>query len=110
MTRAVILAALLAAGPAWADDTLLMRESPEGHLAEVYYRNSERQSSGGVSRVYQHEGVEAHVEVRIGGADVRYAEIITVTPLDPGHVVLPEGPQEVMDGADFVFIITLPMF
>lgn len=120
MIRAIIqsipICALFAAlvwslSPAWANgDTVLMRENPDGHLAEVYYMNSAKQSSSGVNRVFEYDGVQARVRVQIGGGDVNFAEIITVTPVDAQHMVLPEGPQEVMDGSDIIFVIMLPMF
>lgn len=135
MTRALILPILWAcigivlavwSIPAWGQDytatyapkdpdDLFMRESQEGHLAEVFYSNSASSSSTGVNEVFSYERddgtvIEAHVRVRIGGHDVNMAEIIEVTPLHPQHSAFPAGPVNVMDGEEIVIQIMAPMF
>jgi hypothetical protein len=96
-------------------DVLLMRESEEGHLAEVFYSNSASEASNGFNGVMEHtrdDGltVQAHIRILIGGEDVDYAEIIEVTPVHPQHSAFPAGPIPVMDGEEIVIQIMLPMF
>jgi hypothetical protein len=91
-------------------DDLFMRDSEEGHLAEVFYSNSATSSSTGFDGVMEHNGVQVHVSVRIGGDDVQFAEILEVRPLHPQHVVFPEGPVNVLDGEEIVVQIMTPLF
>ena len=96
-------------------DDLFMRASEEGQLAEVFYSNSASSSSTGFDDVLSYERddgivVQAHVRVRIGGEDVKMAEIIEVTPLHPQHQAWPSGPVNVMDGEEIVIQILAPMF
>ncbi len=130
MTRLIALAFPLAAAiglavwaiPAWPQnfpnighdisdpDDLLMRDSEEGHLAEVFYSNSATSSSTGFDGVMEHNGIQVHVTVRIGGDDVQFAEILEVRALHPQHVVFPEGPVNVLDGEEIVVQIMTPLF
>lgn len=86
-------------------DVLRLRESSEGHLAELFYQNSASQASGNVDKVMSYEHplfglIEVHVEVRINAFGM--AEVLTVRPLNPGHMVFPEGPIPVRDGEEVV--------
>ena len=129
MTRLILASVLAAAGigaavwtvPAWGQewlgaylpkqsDVIEMRESSEGHLAEVFYSNAADSSSSGFRGLLEFGEVQARVIVRIGGEDVQYAEIIEVTPLHPQHMVWPEGPVHVLDGEEVVIQIMGALF
>ena len=94
--------------PAMQMDVIEMRESAQGHLAELFYSNSASQASTGADRVltFDHPTfgpVEVHVHVQINGEGM--AEVITVTPLNSQHMAYPVDPQPVEDGEEVVIQI-----
>jgi hypothetical protein len=89
-------------------DELVIRESSEGHFAEIWFWNSDSQSSSGGNFTLTWEGEEFAVRIRIGGADVDFAEIITVEP--PPHLMAMPDYQEVPDGEGYVIQIVQGLF
>jgi hypothetical protein len=94
--------------PTMEMDVVELRESSEGHLAELFYANSAMQASSGVDRVLEWNGIQVHVKIIINGHGM--SEVLTVTPLDPAHIAFPSGPIPVRDGEEVVVQIMLPMF
>lgn len=90
-------------------DSLVIRDSSEGHLAEVEFHNSAASTSGTVDRVFEWGDVRVRVKVEIGSALVDYAEILTVEPLSHEYLAFPPE-AHVKDGDTFVVQIMLPMF
>ena len=86
------------------DDTLTLRESEEIHVMELYYENSIKSTSNAGLYVLSRNGITVRVEIEVDDA-----ETVTVTPPE-GYVVIPVDPVDVLDGDDFTWIITLPMY
>lgn len=89
-------------------DDLVIRESQDGHFAEIYYDNSAAQSSTGGDFVLEWEGEQFAVNIRVGSGEVDFAEVITVVP--PDHLLAVPNYQEVPDGETFTIVIMRPMF
>jgi hypothetical protein len=75
-------------------DTLVLRDSAEGHPAEVYFHNDEMRKSVSRNTVMSHNGVEVRVRVEVHGGGT---ERITVEPVSPDFVAVP-WQAEVEDG------------
>lgn len=90
-------------------DMLEIRDSADGHWAEVYYANSAERMSGGGTYTFEREGVTVEVTIEIGGPEINYAERCTVRVLDAGLIAIPET-IDVIDGEHATIIITRPMF
>ena len=101
MTLEIILAASMVYS---GGDIIELRPSSEGHVAEVYYKNSPDQNSrGGVYRL-ELDGVEVSVQVIVSGD-----ETLIVHPYDPTMIAVPDW-IDVPDGMEVVVQIMLPMF
>lgn len=88
-------------------DTLEMRDSTEGHAAELLYINSAGQSSGMGVYHLSHNGIQIAVRMDFEPGSTR--ERIKVTVLDGQHVAIPEE-IAVADGEETVIQIYRPMF
>jgi hypothetical protein len=95
LAAVAILGGLVIAKAAWGD-TLLLRDSSEGHAAEVFYSNSLMMDSINITRTETHNGVQVRIQVEVNG---RGPERITVEPLDPDYIAVP-WQLEVEDGFD----------
>lgn len=85
-------------------DIVELRPSSEGHVAEVYYKNSVVQNSMGGVFVLELDGLRVQVQLIVGGE-----ETLLVVPLDPELIAVPDR-IEVSDGKETVVQIMLPMF
>ncbi len=90
--------------PAEQDD-LEIRESSEGHFAEIAYVNDVSQISTGGTHVLVWEGVEIEVFIEITPGP----ELITITPPD-GFMAIPDYAEVPDDGVPFVFQVAIAMF
>lgn len=102
MTPILIAAGVLAYA---GGDTIELRPSSEGHVAEVYYRNSPVQNSLSVIKSMELDGAEVMVRVIVTGA----GEILIVRPKDVTLVAVPDR-VDVPDGGEVVVQIMRPMF
>jgi hypothetical protein len=82
-------------------DTLAIRDSAEGHSAEVYFYNSELRNSVNWDTVMSHGGVDVRVQVEVNG---RGPERITVDPVDHNYIAVP-WQAEIEDGHSVVIQI-----
>lgn len=98
----LILAAAVAVS---GGDTLELRESSEGHLAELRYLNSEGRNSNGGTFELEFDGVRVEATVIVAVGD----EILVVRPLDDGLIAIPDR-IDVPDGSDVIVQIVMPMF
>jgi hypothetical protein len=97
----LLIAAIVQSG----GDTIELRPSSEGHVAEVHYRNSVVQNS--LSGIYTMElgDVRVQVHVIVTGGD----EILIVRPKDETLIAVPDR-IDVADGEETVVQIMRPMF
>ncbi len=86
-------------------DDLEIRESSEGHFAEIAYVNAASQISTGGRRVLIWEGEEIAVDIEITPGP----EIIRITPPE-GFMAIPDYAEVPDDGVAFVIQIALAMF
>ena len=85
-------------------DIITLRESSEGHVAELYYSNAGEQSSNGGVDVVEWNGVRVGFRVEVKGD-----ETIRVFPEDETMIAVPDR-ADVPDGEGIVIQIMLPMF
>ena len=102
MTPILIAAGVLAYA---GGDTIELRPSSEGHVAEVHYRNSVVQNSQSVMHHMNLDGIEVVVRVIVGTDD----ETLMVWPKDPELIAVPDQ-IDVPDGGEVVVQIMRPMF
>ena len=86
-------------------DVLELRPSSEGHVAEVYYKNSVVQNSMGGVFVLEMGELRVQVQVVVSVAD----ETLIVVPMDPELIAVPDR-IDVSDGEETVVQIMRPMF
>lgn len=96
LTVAAICAAYVA-----HSDTLEVRDSSEGHAAEVFYENSYSLNSKNQRLVETHNGVEVRITIEMRGSG---PETITVEPLDPNYIAVP-WTEDLHDGSSVVIQI-----
>lgn len=115
MRGVVAVLGLLSASQGYADtvarqggDIIEIRKSSEGHKAEVYYSNTRVQNSGGGQVFLDYGDVVVHIKVEVN-AGLDGAERVTVSPVNPGLIAVPET-ADVKDGDGIVIQIMLPMF
>jgi hypothetical protein len=90
-------------------DDLVIRESSEGHFAEIAYDNSHAMSSQEGDFPLEWQGETIIVSIKLGGQDIGGAEIVRVTP--PDTLIAVPDYAEVLDGAEpFIFQIMQAMF
>jgi hypothetical protein len=71
-------------------DTLMIKDSEEGCLAQIEFNNHEHQNSIPMSKVMAHNGLAAHVTVIVGNVYYRGTkETVKVLPLTKGIVACP---------------------
>jgi len=85
-------------------DIVELRPSSEGHVAEVYYKNSVVQNSMGGVFVLELEELRVQVQLVVGGD-----ETLIVVPLDNQLIAVPDR-IDVSDGEETVVQIMRPMF
>jgi len=85
-------------------DVLELRPSSEGHVAEVYYKNSVVQNSMGGVFVLELEDIRVQVQLIVGGD-----ETLIVVPMDNQLIAVPDR-IDVSDGEEAVVQIMRPMF
>ena len=115
MVRAILTALLLAAptvaeagASSWSNDALTVRDSSEGHAAEVYYSNSADMDSSPADRVETHNDIVLRLRIELG-VDERGRERITVEPQSPGLIAHPPF-ADVLDGESVVIQVMRAMF
>lgn len=95
-------------------DTIELRDSGEGQMAEVFYSNSAGLSSQNISRRMTHETRDGpltiRVTIQVGGKEVNHAEQITVEVVEPDTVIAFPSEAYVMDGETVTIQILRPMF
>lgn len=88
-------------------DTLELRDSTEGHAAELFYSNTGGQESTPGVYVLEHNGIRISVHLYFERGTSR--EEITVVDMDGLYIALPET-IAVADGEETVVQILLPMY
>lgn len=95
-------------------DTIELRDSGEGQMAEVFYSNSAGLSSQNISRLMTHETrdgpITLRVTIRVGGKEVNHAEQIVVEVVEPDTVIAFPPEAYVTDGETVTIQILRPMF